>query len=421
MGSPIIMYPFLFAALYFEVFLLLSFLKGKRTRSTVPAFPEILPSVTIFIPCYNEERTVVKTLDSLCALEYPKDKLSIFAINDGSKDNTLPVLREYSAAHPQVTVLDKPNGGKHTALNLGLTHATSDLVGCLDADSYVASNALMESIRYFASADVMAVTPAIKVAVAGTFIQRIQHAEYGLSAFIRRTFSWMDAIFITPGPFSIFRREVFTILGPYKAAHNTEDMEIALRMQSHGMRIENAPNSHVFTNAPRNYPALFRQRVRWSYGFLKNAQDYRFMFFNPKYGTLGMFLLPMGIFTIIPGLYFTGLSVAYGAENAAKAADRARVIGIHFPTAIHFPIIDWFYFNTSAFAILSLVLGLITVSIIVIGKKLAGDKGFFDIALYLLTYGLLAPWWLIRAVYNVATHKEQSWAREIDVRRQTDG
>jgi cellulose synthase/poly-beta-1,6-N-acetylglucosamine synthase-like glycosyltransferase len=187
------------------------------------------------------------------------------------------------------------------------------------------------------------------------------------------------------------------------------------------MRIENAPNAHVFTNAPRSYPALFRQRVRWSYGFLKNAQDYRYMFFNPKYGVLGMFLLPMGIFTIIPGLYFSGLSVAYAAENAVKAADRARVVGISFPHGFHLPVFDWFYVNTSVFALVSLVLGIATVSIIVIGKRLASDNGVFDIALYLLTYGFLAPWWLMRAVYNVATQKEASWAHEIDVRRQTDG
>lgn len=425
MGFNALVYPFLFLALYFEVFLLLSFLQNARKhRGDARRVPAIWPSVTVFIPCYNEERTVVKTLDSLRALDYPHDKLSIFAIDDGSKDGTLAVLNEYVATHndQRIHVLHKENGGKHTALNLGLATATSDIVGCLDADSFVATSALKESVMLFSDPEVMAVTPAIKVARAETLMQRIQHAEYGLSAFIRRTFSWMDAIFITPGPFSMFRRDVFTQLGPYREAHNTEDMEIALRMQAAGMKIENAPAAHVFTNAPRSYPALFRQRTRWTYGFLKNAQDYRFMFFNPKYGTLGMFLLPLGMFTILPGLYFTSMSVAYAAQDAAKAADRARVVGIALPHfSFSFQALDWlFYLNTSAVLLLSLALGVVTVAIILIGKSLASDGKKWDIGLYLLLYGLIAPWWLVRAMYQVATHHKASWAAEIDVRRRTD-
>jgi cellulose synthase/poly-beta-1,6-N-acetylglucosamine synthase-like glycosyltransferase len=190
-------------------------------------------------------------------------------------------------------------------------------------------------------------------------------------------------------------------------------------MQAAGMRIENAPDAYVFTNAPRSYPALYRQRTRWTYGFLKNAQDYRFMFFNPKYGTLGMFLLPLGMFTIVPGLYFTGLSVAYAAQDAVQAADRARVVGLSFP---HFSLatFDWFYLNTSATLMLTLALGAATVAIILIGKKIAGDAGRLDIGLYLLLYGLLAPWWLLKAMYQVAAHQKASWAAEIDVRRRTD-
>jgi len=409
-------YPFLFVALYFEVFLLLSFVVGKR-RYQEPGAADLsaLPTVTIFVPCYNEEKTVGKTLDSLLALDYPKDKLSIFAVNDGSKDGTQEVIERYAAAYPQISAFRKENGGKHTALNYGLARTESDMVGCLDADSYVARDALLQSIRYFTSPDVMAVTPAIKVAHAGSFVQHIQRAEYALSAFIRRTFSWLDAIFITPGPFSIFRRQVFIELGPYKEAHNTEDMEIALRMQSRGMRIENAPAAHVFTNAPRTYPALYRQRVRWSYGFLKNASDYRFMFFNPKYGTLGMFLLPMGIFTLLPAIYFTSMSVAYAAGRTVDAVDRARVVGLSLP---NWPTFDWFFADTHAIIFITLAMVAASVIIISIGASLASDRRPApDIVLYIFLYGLIAPWWLFRAMFNVAVAREESWAGEIDKRR----
>ncbi|MEJ0054094.1 MAG: glycosyltransferase [bacterium] len=412
----VFIYPVLFVSLFFEVFLLLSFLEGKRTKKEPGAVAdEDLPTSTIFIPCYNEEKTVARTLDSLLALDYPHDKLNIFAINDGSTDGTADALARY-AGEPRVRVFTKENGGgKFSALNLGLSHATSELVGCLDADSTVAPDALREIARYFADKSVMAVTPGIKVSKPASIVQRVQQAEYALSAFIRRTFAWLDALFITPGPFSIFRREVFLQLGPYKEAYMTEDMEIALRMQSHNMKIENAPTAHVYTKTPRSYKALFKQRVRWSYGFMRNAKDYRFMFFNRKYGTLGMFLLPMGLFTIFPAIYFTAVSIAYAGSDALKAADRLRVVGF---SSFHMPSFDLFYFDTHPFLFLSWLLFLCTIAIIIMGSRLVAEKNLgINLFLYLALYGVFAPWWLGRAVYNVASARQKSWRQEIDERR----
>jgi cellulose synthase/poly-beta-1,6-N-acetylglucosamine synthase-like glycosyltransferase len=409
-------YPVLFISIYFEVFLLLSFLEGKKTRPAPARLADRdLPSVTVFVPCYNEEATVGRTLDSLLALDYPADKLTVFAIDDGSKDGTLAVIEGYAAAHPQVRAFHQENGGKHTALNLGLAHATTDLVGALDADSFVAPDSLREVVRYFADPAVMATTSAIKVWEPRSVIQRIQHAEYAMSAFVRRTFSWMDALFITPGPFSFFRRGVFEALGPYRAAHNTEDMEIALRMQRAGMRIENVPTAHVFTNAPRTYPSLFRQRVRWSYGFLKNASEYRDLFFNPRYGTLGMLILPLGLFTVFPPIFLSAASIAYAAGNAARTYERVSVVGFSVP---RLPALDWFYIDTGASLLLIGVVLLLAFGTLLIGRAMIGDRKLdLNLALYMGFYGFLAPWWLARAAWNAAVSNEGRWAEEIDRRR----
>ena len=97
--------------------------------------------------------------------------------------------------------------------------------------------------------------------------------------------SLVNAIHVTPGPFSIFRKEVFDKIGKYKHAHTTEDIEIALRMQKHHMKIENAPDAYVYTNTPKTVKSLYKQRKRWIYGFIQNALDYRGLFFKKKYGT----------------------------------------------------------------------------------------------------------------------------------------
>src|SRR3989344_4535610 len=221
----------LFISLYFEVFLLITFFEGKRTIKTEEArSSREVPSVTLIVPCWNEETTVAHTLDSILALDYPKDKLTVVAVNDGSTDGTANVLQDY-AERFGITVYTKENGGKHTALNLGISRAQSEIVGCLDADSTVAPNALREIIKYFDDPEAMAVTPSIQAWQPRTLLQRIQEAEYDMSIFLQKTLSMLGALTVTPGPFSFFRTRVFKELGPYRQAHSTEDMEYAMRMQ----------------------------------------------------------------------------------------------------------------------------------------------------------------------------------------------
>ena len=145
----IIVYILLFISLYFEVFLLITFLEHRpKMYVRLQSAETYFPSVTIIIPCYNEEKTVGDTISSVLKLNYPKDKLHIIAVNDGSTDGTTRALSHFSA-YPQVTILHKENGGKHTALNYALGQTTSELVGCLDADSFVDEEALTEIIKYF--------------------------------------------------------------------------------------------------------------------------------------------------------------------------------------------------------------------------------------------------------------------------------
>src|SRR3989344_4733373 len=87
----------LFIVLYFEVFILLTYLETREKRNLPPTLlPKQLPSVSIIVPVWNEEATILKTIFSLLKLNYPKDKLSIFIVDDGSLDNTWKVLQRFS-------------------------------------------------------------------------------------------------------------------------------------------------------------------------------------------------------------------------------------------------------------------------------------------------------------------------------------
>ena len=364
------------------------------------------PKTTIIVPCYNEENTVKKTIYSLLALTYPKERLEIIMVDDGSVDNTWQVLQQFKN-NSQVTLLSKKNGGKYTALNLGLEHASGELVGCLDADSFVDRNALLEIIPYFNSPSVMAVTPAIKVYEPRTLIQYIQKAEYSLSIFIRRVFAELNTLFITPGPFSIFRKEFFDTFGGYRHAYNTEDLEIALRIQSNHYTIKNAHTASVYTVVPDTFRKLFAQRLRWTYGFLKNIFDYRFLFFSKQHGNLGFVVLPFATVSLFGALYFMGILGVSLVERVAAKILEVQIAGAH--SLVKY--IDWFYIETHSLVFLVYTLLLVTLVLIIIGKKLAREKRLwsFDVLFYLFLYGFIAPLWLAGAVYNVALSRKTYW------------
>ena len=410
----IITLAILFISLYFEVFMLITYIERRkilhgRVKDTLAAHAD-LPSVTIIVPCYNEQYTAGKTIHSLLGLEYPADKLRIVAVNDGSTDGTREAL-EVFRGNPQIEIIHKENGGKHTALNLAISQATTELVGCLDADSYVVPDALMRLVRQFQNPETMAVVPSLHIHEPKTIIQIIQKTEYIIGVFLRSIQGELNAIYVTPGPFSIIRKSVFDKIGLYKKAYNTEDMELALRMQANGMKIASAQDAVVYTSSPRSVKALYTQRVRWTSGFLSNiTREYRFMLFKPSYGHMGGFILPamlVSAFSII----FIISTFAYDIVRFAHSLIvRFESIGMHgFSWSM--PRFDLFFFHTSPVIFSGMVAICTVIAFIFIGSKLSrgNTPRIRDIATYMFLYSFIAPFWVGRSLINLAFGKQAAW------------
>ncbi len=408
LSTPI--YFFLFLSLYFEVFLLITYFERRldmkfetaRGKSKIKKYP----TVTVMVPCWNEEKTICKTIHSLLYLNYPKAKLKIMIIDDGSTDNTWNVVQKFKN-NSQIEMYQKENGGKYTALNFGLSKVTSELVGCLDADSYVDKEALKNIVVYFENKKTMAVTPSVKVWKPKTIIQHIQRVEYGWGIFLRKMYSYMNALYVTPGPFSIFRREVFEKLGGYRHAHNTEDMEMAVRMQSNHFEIANAQNAFVYTVAPDTVRKLYKQRLRWTYGFIKNSIDYKKLFFKKEYGTLGVYVLPMATLSLVSALYLACLSLYGFASSASKIFTKISVVGLQWP---HWNF-DWFYLNTEVIALASVVAFLGSITILLISRKMSDGKVSvgLDMIYFLTLYVFIVPFWISKAMFNAAFSVKTKW------------
>ncbi|MFZ2621405.1 MAG: glycosyltransferase family 2 protein [Minisyncoccia bacterium] len=407
-----ITYFFLFLSLNFEVFLLITYFENRleiKKEEDLLLIPlKKYPTVTIIVPCWNEEATVSKTIYSLLNLDYPKDKLKIMIIDDGSKDRTWEIVQKFKT-NPQIELHTKENGGKYTALNYGLIKLKTDLVGCLDADSYVHKDALKQIVSYFQDKEIMAVAPSIKLWQPKSFLQLLQKVEYGFGIFTRKMYHYMQAVYITPGPFSIFRKEVFENLGPYRHAHNTEDIEIALRMQKNGYKIAHAHNAIVYTIPPKTVKKLLKQRIRWSHGFIKNATDYRDMFFKKKYGNVGMIILPMASISLVSVLFVS--SVAIFNTIRALVDEYIKISTVGFSTNWLSFNFEWFYVNTQFIALVGVVIALGSISMILVSKKMSEGKldiGM-DLIYYLSLYMFIAPLWIGKATWNALFRVETPW------------
>jgi cellulose synthase/poly-beta-1,6-N-acetylglucosamine synthase-like glycosyltransferase len=410
--ETILLYFFLFVSIYLEIFILTTYLGRRKDIMKEGAHsPESLStylSVTIVIPCLNEQKTVAGTLDSVIALDYPREKLKVIVVDDGSTDNTWNVISEYHQKYPWIEILHKENGGKYTALNYGIEHCTTDLIGCLDADSFVDKKTLKKIVqRFIDDPEAMAVTPAIRIWQPSTVVQMIQSSEYMFGILVKKIMSFLGAIHVTPGPFTIFRKEVFEKIGPFRHAHNTEDMEIAFRMQANHLKIENVHNAWIYTIGPNTVKKLYRQRLRWTSGFIENSKDYKFLYFNKKYGNLGLLTMPTALILIAAVVSSVAFFLYHFFHYLFVKFLEFKTIGfshIHF----HFSL---FYISTKLNIFLSVMLFILLLTLMIASRQMVeGKRGINKhMIAFFLFYPFISPFWVLKSVYNSVVSKKTSW------------
>lgn len=298
------------------------------------------PTISMLAPAYNEEATIETSLRALLALHYPR--LEVIVINDGSKDATVEVLKASfdlvavkavydqriatkpvrdlyrSRTYPGLVVIDKENGGKADALNVGLNFAQGELFCAMDADTLIEPDGLQRMVRPFLHAtDIAASGGTIRI-VNGSEIRSgrvvrprlpskalpgLQIVEY-LRAFLFGRLGWnrLGGNLIISGAFGLFKRDVVLAAGGY--LHDTvgEDMELVVRLKRRSYetggpgKIAFVPDPVAWTEAPETLGVLGRQRDRWHRGLADVLWRHRTMFFNPRYGVTGMVVYPYYFF-----------------------------------------------------------------------------------------------------------------------------
>jgi len=409
--SNAVFYVLAFLSVYVQVFFLITFLENRKKIFVRNEKIKLnyYPAVTITVPCWNEEKTIEKTVQSLLGLNYPKDELQIFIIDDGSTDGTWEVVKKF-AGYSNIKIFHKENGGKFTALNLGLQNTETEFFGGLDADSVADPEALVRIMSYFEKdKEVMAVAPSVVVHNSDNFIQKSQEAEYYMGVYFKKMLGFLGAIDVTPGPLTIFQKKVFDELGAYRHAHNTEDMEIAYRMQRNHYKIAHCNDAFVYTNTPGGIGKLYRQRIRWIYGFINNTIDYRGVLFKKKYGNFAWFTLPMGIISILSVCYLFVRMVYSFCDFVYEKIIQFKAIGFNFHAKTF--VFDPFFINTQTFVFLIIVTYFLVLFSMILGRKMAEGKWglSLDMLCYLFIFSIVAPFWLMKAVYNTIVQRKPAW------------
>ncbi|QQG39683.1 MAG: glycosyltransferase family 2 protein [Candidatus Aenigmatarchaeota archaeon] len=319
MIEQIITYSALYISLFFSVVVLFTLLSNRGTLHSYPT-AKSLPFVSIIVPAWNEERYIAATVRSLLGLDYPRDKLEILVVNDGSTDRTSEIARTLGRRHKNLRVIDKPNGGKASALNMGVSRARGAIVACMDADSEVHRSALRMMVGHMDNPRVAAVTSSMKIKNKNaSLMTKMQHTEYLFHMLLRKALCCLDCLTVAPGPFSLYRKSVVRSVGGFDDCNRVEDMDMTFRIHRAGYSVENVLDAHVWTNGPTTFTGLFNQRMRWFRGLIGTTLKYRDMVFSRNFGNFGMFLLPASsAFAVFTSLLFMVIVLKMSYSIAAS-------------------------------------------------------------------------------------------------------
>lgn len=330
--------------------------KSSFTDYSIMAVSPHTPTISILAPAYNEGATIIENVRSLLSIHY--NKMELIVINDGSKDDTLnrlitayelelvprlliehlPTKRirgVYKSKNPvyhKLTVVDKENGGKADALNVGVNIAGNDYIVCIDVDCILEQDAMLKLVKPFleqkshrviATGGVVRIANSceirdgkiIRVHLPKQLLPRVQTLEY-IRAFLLGRMAWsrLNGLLLISGAFGAFDREIVIKAGGYDHGTVGEDMELVVRMRRYmeerklPYKVSYIPDPLCWTEAPSSFKILGRQRNRWTRGTIETLRIHKKMFFNRRYGVLGLLSYPYWFFFefLAPLVEFTG-------------------------------------------------------------------------------------------------------------------
>lgn len=246
------------------------------------------PAVTFIIPCKNEQKVIADNVRICFSADYPKEKMEVIVINDGSTDQTGAELAKLKNEFDKLTVIEfKKNMGKRAAMVAGFKAAKGEIVIQLDSDSHIDGQTLRHLIEPFKNESIGAVCAHAEPANAGKNLLTKMQAAYYLISF--RVLKAMESTFMTvfccSGCSSAYRKSaVMPILEAWQAEMFLgkpvtwgEDRSLTSWILKQKYKTIYSDRARAFTIVPEDIGTLLKQQIRWKKSWIINA------FFTAKF------------------------------------------------------------------------------------------------------------------------------------------
>lgn len=272
-----------------------SYLKVSKFRKKVIGSP----LVSVVVPMYNEEKGILNTLNSLAGQDYKN--VEIIVVDDASKDNSVNIVKDFMKDYKNIKlILHKVNSGsKAKGVNDALKVAKGEYFAVMDADCVASQNALSVMLAEFDDEKVGGVISPVIALEPKTMVEKMQSFEYVAAAFFRNLMSNIGTLHNSNGVLSLFRIQLLRRFGGFDEESITEDFEIAMKLRYNHYNVVLCKHTKNYTHVPSTFRRLWKQRVRWYRGFISTMYKYRKMTFNKGYGLLGLFQVPLNLFTLL--------------------------------------------------------------------------------------------------------------------------
>lgn len=334
-------------------------LKKKQLRNEI--HHRYYVPISIVVPAYNEEVTIVQTIHSLLKLDYRI--YEIIVVNDGSKDGTgelvektfnlhqvySPIRRQlpcqeqisvYEGADPSgkvpITLINKKNGGKADSINMGINASKYPYFVCMDADSILQKDSLTKiAVPVLENQDVVAVGSMIRISNDSVFedgelvqlrlpkklTPAFQVLEYERTFLASRILlDKFNANLIISGAFGLFKKEAVINVGGYHVGCMGEDMELIMKLHAYYRAnkkpylIKYAYDAVCWTQAPERMRDLMKQRKRWHIGLIQSMMGHKSVFTKASYIYYLLYEMLSPVIELL-GLLVTGLAFGFGLLN----------------------------------------------------------------------------------------------------------
>lgn len=399
-----------FVSFYFLVLFSMIYFPNRKNIYKVPDITKIY-SLSVVVPCYNEEKNIRETVDSLFRSDYPGLK-KVIIVDDCSTDSSWKIIQEIAKENKKVLAVKTPhNTGKASgSKNYGARFANTDLIGFTDGDSFPEPEAISKMIGFFDNKVVGGVTSMVLVKNRDNLLMKFQTIEYKMIAFSRKLLGFVDSIYVTPGPLAIYRKKVFDEVKGFDERNLTEDIEITWAIVKKGYKIEMAFPARVYSVVPTKVKQWIKQRIRWNIGGIQTANKYKKYFGSVKVGMLGKFILPYFIFNWFLGLIGIGVLI-YRIVRAliikyfsVSYSVKAQAAILTFKDISLVPNILFF------FGVVSLLFNffLVTVALSHSRKERYKTPSVFNVSIYFFFYLLTYPIILLTSFYKFFRGKH-SW------------